>query len=483
MNKIFHIFKVKKEERWLALGIFLVLAILNGVTIAYFAGDFTIISDHYYQNFIRHFCVSGFDPLTYYVLSDWHTSYNVYRHPLLAFYMYIPYLINMGLMKLTGYNCALFIAVAIQMFCSFYSCIFIYRIFREVIELEARVSRILTLFFLSIGYVMVTSIVPDHFVISMMLLILALYISGRRLKNHHQFKIWQSVLYFLLTAGTSLNNGLKIFFSALFVNGKGFFRPKHLLLAVILPAALLWGFCRWEYRTFVWPKEMQKKELKAKKKAEKEKQLQLMAEQKRIKDSLKIDSVKQGLIVLPKVAQSDKNEKSDKPKAKKKRERKVGHPFMSGEFMGWSDATTSRIPTIVENLFGEGIQLHQDYLLGDELRHRPMIVTYRHWWNYTAEGLIILLLVGGIWMGRKSKFLWLVMSYFALDMLLHIGLGFGITEVYIMTAHWIYAIPIAIGYLIKNAPKRYRRYVSCAVLVLGIYLLIYNGYLLIGYFC
>lgn len=501
MNKIFHIFKVKKEEKWLAMGILLVLSILNGAAIAHYFGDFTIISDHYYLNFIRHFCVSGFDPLTYYVLSDWHTSYNVYRHPLLAFYMYIPYLINMGLMKITGYNCALFIAVAIQMFCSFYACIFIYRIFREVIELDTKTSRILTLFFLSIGYVMVTSIVPDHFVISMMLLILALYISGRRLKNHHKFKIWQSILYFLLTAGTSLNNGLKIFLSALFVNGKDFFRPKHLLLAVILPAALLWGFCRWEYKTFIWPKEIQKKELRAKKNAEKEKQLQVMAEQKRIKDSLKIDSVKRGLIKLPKVALNNKSEatKSDtcskatngpsqttqtsKPKVKKRRERKVGHPFMSGEFMGWSDATTSRIPTIIENLFGEGIQLHQDHLLGDELRHRPMIVTYRHWWNYAAEALILLLFVGGIWMGRKSKFLWLVMSYFALDMLLHIGLGFGITEVYIMTAHWIYAIPIAIGFLIKNSPEHYRKYLNSTMFALGIYLLLYNGILLIGYFC
>ncbi len=123
-----------------------------------------------------------------------------------------------------------------------------------------RHPHILTLLFFSFGYVMVTCIVPDHFVISMMLLILALYVSGRRIKHNHPLKIWQTVVYFVLTAGTSLNNGLKIFFSAFFVNGKRFFRPKHLLLAVILPAALLWGFCRWEYRTFVWPVEMARKE-------------------------------------------------------------------------------------------------------------------------------------------------------------------------------------------------------------------------------
>ena len=480
MKKIFHIFQIHREERWLAAFIFLVLAVLNGLVICHYYDLFTPISDHYYGTFVKNFHISGFDPLTYYVLSNWETSYNVYRHPLLAFYMYIPYLINMGLMQITGINCALFIAVAIQLFCGFYSCIFMYRIFREVIELSQWASYIFTLFFLSIGYVLVTCIVPDHFVISMFLLILALYISGRRMIHHHPFKIWQSILYFLLTAGTSLNNGLKIFFSALFVNGKGFFRPKHLLLAVILPAALLWGFCRWEYKTFVWPKEMQKKEMRAQKKAKAEKQKQILAEQKHHKDSLRMDSVNRGLIVLPKVASNDTIANKEKPK-KKKASRKVGHPFMSGEFMGWTDATTQRGASIVENLFGEGIQLHQDHLLEDELRHRPMIVQYRHWENYAIEAIIGILFVLGIIMGRKSKFLWLVMSYFALDMLLHIGLGFGINEVYIMTAHWIYAVPIAIAFVWKKMPSRGKGYVALLVWVLALYLLVYNGNLIFKY--
>lgn len=451
MKKVFHIFKIQKEERWLALIIFALLTILNGLVIAKYNAPFTQITNDYYKNFIRHFCISGFDPLTYWVLSDWSAAYNVYRHPLLAFYMYVPYLINMGLMKLTGYNCALYIAVIIQMFCAFYSMVFLYRIFREVIELGKWASHALTLLFFSFGYVMVSAIVPDHFVISMLLLILALYVSGRRMKNHHDFKIWQSVLYFLLTAGTSLNNGLKIFFSALFVNGKRFFRPKHLLLAVILPAGLLWGFCHWEYRTYVWPNEMARKEAKAKKEAAK-------------KDSIQ------------------KAKQLAKEKTKKKRGPKQGAPLTKVGFMSWTDISTSRTESVVENLMGESIQLHSDYLLGDELRHRPMIVKYRYWWNYAVEGAISLLFLAGIWYGRKSKYLWLVLSYFALDMVLHIGLGFGINEVYIMTAHWIYALPIAMGFLIKNAPIRFRKYLVGIVAAIALYLIIYNGSLIVGYF-
>lgn len=492
MKKIFDIFKIKKEERWLALGIFLALAILNGVVIARYAGTFTLVTDDYYKNFIRHFCVSGFDPLTYWVLSDWNAAYNVYRHPLLAFYMYIPYLINMGLMKLTGYNCALFIAVIIQMFCGFYATLFLQRIFREVLELDKAASSILTLLFFSFGYVMVTCIVPDHFVISMLLLILALYVSGRRIKHNHPLKIWQTVVYFVLTAGTSLNNGLKIFFSALFVNRKRFFRPKYLLLAVILPAALLWGFCRWEYRTFVWPVEMARKEMKAKKAAEKKARQERMAQLKQIKDSLTKDSIQRGLkIITPEeIAQKTKNDSIQKAKqlarneARKKRGPKQGAPIMKGEFMNWTDATSSRTLSIVENLMGESIQLHQDYVLQDELRHRPMFVNYRYAFNYIVEALIIILFLAGIWAGRKSRYLWLVMSYFGLDMLLHIGLGFGLNEVYIMSGHWIYALPITIGFLLKET--RHQRYSLCLkslLLTIGLFLLIYNGILIIGYFC
>lgn len=492
MKKIFDIFKIKKEERWLALGIFLALAILNGVVIARYAGTFTLVTDDYYKNFIRHFCVSGFDPLTYWVLSDWNAAYNVYRHPLLAFYMYIPYLINMGLMKLTGYNCALFIAVIIQMFCGFYATLFLQRIFREVLELDKAASSILTLLFFSFGYVMVTCIVPDHFVISMLLLILALYVSGRRIKHNHPLKIWQTVVYFVLTAGTSLNNGLKIFFSALFVNRKRFFRPKYLLLAVILPAALLWGFARWEYRTFVWPVEMARKEMKAKKAAEKKARQEHMAQLKQIKDSLTKDSIQRGLkIITPEeIAQKAKNDSIQKAKqlarneARKKRGPKQGAPIMKGEFMNWTDATSSRTLSIVENLMGESMQLHQDYVLQDELRHRPMFVNYRYAFNYIVEALIIILFLAGIWAGRKSRYLWLVMSYFGLDMLLHIGLGFGLNEVYIMSGHWIYALPIAIGFLLKET--RHQRYSLCLkslLLTIGLFLLIYNGILIIGYFC
>ena len=73
------------------------------------------------------------------------------------------------------------------------------------------------------------------------------------------------------------------------------------------------------------------------------------------------------------------------------------------------------------------------------------------------------------------------MSYFMLDMILHIGLGFGINEVYIMTAHWIYALPIAMGFLVKNIQPKTKKYIVGIIAAIALYLIIYNGSLIVGY--
>jgi hypothetical protein len=159
----------------------------------------------------------------------------------------------------------------------------------------------------------------------------------------------------------------------------------------------------------------------------------------------------------------------------------TGKPIGKGEFMRWTDITTSRWETAVENLFGESLQLHEQHLLGDVFRRRPIIVRYDHWWNYGVEAVAVLLFLVGIWCGRRSRFLWLTLSFMAVDMALHMGLGFGINEIYIMSPHYLYAIPIAMAYLLKAKTKVMRLSVRTLVLLLAVYLWIHNGYLLTQY--
>ena len=63
-------------------------------------------------------------------------------------------------------------------------------------------------------------------------------------------------------------------------------------------------------------------------------------------------------------------------------------------------------------------------------------------------------------------------------MLLHVVLGFGINEVYIMSAHWMFIIPIAIGYWMKRLHFSMLPYMRGILILLILYLLIYNGWLI-----
>jgi hypothetical protein len=154
---------------------------------------------------------------------------------------------------------------------------------------------------------------------------------------------------------------------------------------------------------------------------------------------------------------------------------KMGKPMEDHGFLKWTDISTSRWKTTYENLFGEALQFHQDHFLEDTLVQRPVFVPYRWTFSYVVEGLILLLFVAGVWCGRKSRFLWLCLSCFGADMFIHLILGFGINEIFIMTPHYMFVLPIATAYLLREVPSRWLR---LAVLALTLYLLTYNGYLL-----
>ena len=449
------IFKIKPEERIQSAIAMIVIIALNALFIYRMHELFMQPGfGPYFKTFERELHLSGYDPLTYMGVTDWDAVYQVYRHPLLSFMIWPLWLINQALTWMLGVNCVQYLVAAVLIFCSYYSYIFMYRIHREVIELQRWDATLLTAYFFSFAYILMSVIVPDHFTISMFLLLITLYISGVCIKKRREFKWWQSALFFYITAGVTLSNGIKVFLSGFFVNLRNFFRPKYLLLAVILPAALLWGTATWEYRTYVLPKEKARAELKARlAKKEKARVAQMTTEEK---------------------AQYDEK-KAKREQRLKRQAAKTGKPMEDYGFLKWTDISTSRWESTYENLFGESLQFHQDYLLEDTLVRRPVFVKYRWTLSYVVEGLILLLAVAGIWFGRKSRFLWLCLSCMAFDMFIHVGLGFGLNEVFIMAPHYMFVLPIATAFLFRGIQAHWLR---ISVIVLMLYLFIYNGYLL-----
>ena len=451
----FKLFRVKPEERIQAVVLLTVIVALNALFI-YRMHDLFMQPGFgpYWKAFERELHLSGYDPLTYLAVTDWDVVYQVYRHPLLSFLIWPFWLLNQGLTALFGVNCVQYIVALPLMVCSFYSYIFLYRIHREVIELERWDATLLTAFYFSFAYILLSVIVPDHFTISMFLLLITLYISGVCIKKGREFKWWQSAILFYITAGVTLSNGIKVFLSGFFVNLRDFFRPKYLLLAVILPAALLWVTATWEYQQYVLPQEKTKAELKVRKAEELKARVAQMT---------------------PKEREQFEKRKARRQELLRRQAAKTGKPMEDHGFLKWTDITTSRWQSVYENLFGESVQFHQKHFLEDTLVHRSVFVVYDWLWSYVVEALVVLLFIAGIWCGRQSRFLWLCLSCFGFDMFIHLILGFGLNEVFIMAPHFMFVLPIATAFLLHCVKTRWFR---LSILLLTLYLFIYNGYLL-----
>lgn len=529
-------FSLRRHERPVFLFALLLAIVLQTIIICRYNDIFTNPGPKYWAVFLHNFSVSGYDPITYSVVTDWTAKYNVYRHPLLAFFMAPLYWLNLGLTALTGVNCVQYVVAFFWILATAYAFLFFYRIVLNILNGPLDGSNalsttpqalsqplrnstlncatgalstapqaqalLLSALLFSFGHVLLAGMAPDHFILSMMMLLLLLLVSLEKLQQQRPFTIAEALIFFIIIAGITLSNGVKVFICILLVNWL-ILSPKRkkissndvetqtarvstpllngrgrgvglVFLSLLFASALLWGIARAEYHYLVLPQEKiahakkaadkkRKQEAAARRKAEAEKTFQMLIDQAQATGDTSL------------FAQATHRLDSVRTAKPKVRRNPYGKPIAKGEFMRWTDITTSRWSSAVENLFGEGIQLHRDYALGDVLRHRPVIVNYRSPIQYVIEALILLLFLAGVWLGRRSRFLWIALTCAAFDMLLHLGLGFGLNEVYIMSAHWIFVLPLAMTYLLK-AMKKQGISLPCflVTLLLTLYLYIWN---------
>ena len=362
------------------------------------------------------------------------------RHPLYLTFLYPLYLLNHWLIETVGYNFAVYFMATIIIFSAFYAVLFMYRVFREVMEMKQKDATLLTLLLFSFGHVLIPSMVPDHFIVSLMFLSMTLYIAGMKMKKGRLLTAWQSLILTFFTAGMATSNGAKILLAGLFTNGKKIFTAKFITIGIVLPFLLLLGIQQSQYYLLEVPQQAVIHHIE--------------------KESLKKD---------PQKVIEHKKQRNEWQRAH------LGQPVGNGAITKWLDVKTPRVPTLVENFFGESIQLHQRYLLKDVSWERPIFVTYNWVLNYIVEAFVVLLFVIGIVVSCRQRFFQMLLAWFACDITLHLILGFGITEVYIMTAGWAFIIPIAYGFLLKKLSMKWQKSLRVALILLTAYLWIYNG--------
>ena len=438
---IFNIFKVKKEERWLAFAMLAVFVTFNAMVIASHYHVYTMDAHGgFWSIFTKNFRMSGYDCWSWITVSGGRIHFVTSRHPLYLTFLYPLYLLNDWLIQNVGYNFAVYFMAVIIVFSAFYAVLFMYRVFREVLELRRKDARLLTLLLFSFGHVLIPTMVPDHFVISLMLLSLTLYITGKKMKKGQLLTAWQSLVLTFFTAGMATSNGVKTLLAGLFTNGKKVFTCKFISIGVVLPLLLLLGIQQSQYYLLEVPQQAVVRHIES--------------------ETLKKNPQK----VLEHKKQRDEWQRTH-----------LGQPVGDGVITKLMDVSTPRVPTIVENFFGESIQLHQRSLLKDVSWERPIFVEYNWSVNYIIEAFIVLLFIVGIVFSYKQWFFKMLLAWFACDLTLHLILGFAVTEVYIMTSGWAFIIPISYGYLLKRLSMKWLKLMRVALIMLTIYLWIYNA--------
>ena len=411
---------LRKEERPLAITAAVVFTILNGLLIYCHFDSFTRGARvGFWSVFYNHLCMSGYDVFSLIFISCMRLHWNALRHPLFVAVLLTLYWINHWLMPQTEFNFAVFLMAALLIAADVWGAVLLHRILRDIVGLKLGDATLLTALFYGFAHVMTAAIVPDHFALSLPLLLLALLMTGRHLQRGTRFTWLQQALLFFLTAGVTLTNGVKIALAAWMVNGKKVFSWKS-ILSFVVPTLMLGAVAK--------------------------------------KDPARIERLKTHDAFVKK--QNGEALTKDVP------------------LLEWSDMTTSRIRSVVDNLFGESLQFHKDHLMEDVQQTRPVFVSYGSTISYVVEALLVLLLIAGAWVARRQRFFLIVATWFGFDMLMHLGFGFGINEVYIMTAHWAFIIPIAAAYLLRQRQDAWLRF---AVAALTIWLWAYNGTVLVDY--
>lgn len=434
---------LRKEERPIAGVALVVFAALNALLIANHWQSFTRGAHvGFWSVFYNHLNMSGYDIFSLIFISCMRLHWNTLRHPLFVVVLLPLFWLNRLIMPPTEFNAAVLLMAALLVAADVWGAVLMHRLLRDVVEVRRVDAALLTALFYGFAHVMIATMVPDHFALSLPLLLLTLLIAGRKLKEGKPMKLWQSALLFFLTAGVTLTNGVKVALAAWFVNGRKVFSWRS-IAAFVVPTLLLGAIYVWQQDSIVAPQERKIKRIEA-----------AVAK----KDPARIAKL---------------NEHNDFVKQQNGEALTTNVPLLE-----WSDITTDRWQSAVDNLFGESLQLHRDYLLEDVQQTRPVFVQYRSALNYVVEALLVVLLAVGAWTARREKFFLMVLAWFGFDMLMHMGFGFGLNEVYIMTAHWAFIIPIAAGYILRRSNSMAPRVLVAA---LAVWLWAYNAAIVIGY--
>lgn len=100
---------------------------------------------------------------------------------------------------------------------------------------------------------------------------------------------------------------------------------------------------------------------------------------------------------------------------------------------------------------------------------------YHRWWQYLFAVLLLTILFYSILKNYKNKFVVLILSFLAVDIIIHVLIRYGLRDAFIYGGHWVFFVPLLLGWLYRSLEKeRYKKFLFYIITGLFIALVINN---------
>lgn len=316
-------------------------------------------------------------------------------HPLMYGFCYPLVLIGNAIAYILGYKAktALFVLVSSSLISL--SCVYIHRYLRKIVELKSNISLLITLFFAFFFTNLILAFTPESFTISAFLLAFTVYYYSAYIKKGESPSVFSSVLLAdIFLGGITITNMAKGVIPILFLKEKFIQKVKRISIITLVFLLILVAI------HLVCILFLNKNYL-----------LSIFSHQGAWTPDVTIltnagDYVYSRFYSIP---------------------------------IFFSELKFAEYESLKYGI--KGFSIYE--------------ASYRFGWQYILGFIILAFILIGVIRNHKNKFVWMIVLLLGFDIFLHIVMRFGLFGPFIYGAHWIYCIPLLIGWMYKSFTNKY----------------------------
>jgi Family of unknown function (DUF6080) len=124
-------------------------------------------------------------------------------------------------------------------------------------------------------------------------------------------------------------------------------------------------------------------------------------------------------------------------------------------------SAADKIDIATARFFNEPIVFH-----GNLLRHHEIPLSYENPLSRFLVGALYGLVLLSLTLNWKSKFTWLMLSLFSVDVLIHLVIFWGTVEGHLFCGHWFFILPICLTHSLTKLKNERLRLCYCIVLIM-----------------